>query len=242
YGPAKAGVNQFVWNMSYDAATQLDFEKIPAAFAAFSPSGPSVLPGTYKVAVTADGQTQTTTVTVNSDPNQHIPLDVMRADLKIGLEVRNETSAFDEMLNRIVAMQDTLDGFEQTASAHTEQQARYTFVLTQAKALNKKLTDLKNSVYNPGLQHMVVEDNIHYLSHLNGDLQALSGIINLVGQMPTAPMQGAAAEVSAKLNAKLAEFNAILVSDVPAYNKTAYAAGAPTLMVGQPINIKPVRM
>ncbi|MDE2461611.1 MAG: hypothetical protein KGL98_10230, partial [Gammaproteobacteria bacterium] len=104
YGPAKAGVNQFDWNMSYDAPTQLDFEPIPPFFAAsgFNPSGPTVLPGTYKVAVTADGQTQTTTVTVNSDPNQNIPLDVMQADLKIGLEVRNETSAFNEMLNRIV--------------------------------------------------------------------------------------------------------------------------------------------
>ena len=244
YGPAKAGVNQFVWKMSYDAPTQLDFEPIPSFFAAsgFNPSGPAVLPGSYKVAVTADGQTQTTTVTVNSDPNQHIPLDVMQADLKIGLEVRNETSAFNEMLNRIVTMQDSLNGFEQSVNAHPDQQAQYAAVLTQAKALNKKLTGLKDSVYNPGLQHMVVEDNIHYLSHLNGDLQALSGIVNLTGQMPTQPMQDAADKISTALNAKLAEFNAILATDVPAYNKTAYAAGAPTLMVGEPINIQPVRM
>ncbi|MDE2461356.1 MAG: hypothetical protein KGL98_08905, partial [Gammaproteobacteria bacterium] len=80
------------------------------------------------------------------------------------------------------------------------------------------------------------------LSHLNGDLQALSGIINLTGQMPTQPMLDAADKISAALNAKLSEFNSLLASDVPAYNKTAYAAGAPTLMVGEPINIKPVQM
>jgi len=244
YGPAKAGVNQFDWNMSYDAATQLDFEPIPAFFAAsgFSPSGPAVLPGTYHVAVTANGQTQTTTVTVNGDPNQHIPLNVMQADLQIGLQVRNETSAFNEMLNRIVTMQKTLSEFETSVSAHPGEQAQYATALTRAKALSKKLTNLKDSVYNPDLQHMVVEDNIHYLSHLNGDLQALSGITNLVGQMPTQAMRDAADEISAALTAKLAQFNAILAADVPAYNKTAYAAGAPTLMVGEPIRIKPAQM
>jgi hypothetical protein len=139
-------------------------------------------------------------------------------------------------------MQKTLSDFETSATTHPDTNAQYAAATTQAKALNKKLTDLKNSVYNPGLQHMVVEDNIHYLSHLNGDLQALSGIINLTGQTPTEPMQHAADEISTKLNAKLAEFNAILASDVPAYNKTAYAAGAPTLMVGEPISVKPVQM
>ncbi|MGH8283083.1 MAG: hypothetical protein ACRESE_04475, partial [Gammaproteobacteria bacterium] len=244
YGPSKAGINQFVWNMSYDPATQLDFEPLPAYFASFgfSPSGPSVLPGTYHVAMTANGKTQNTTLTVNSDPNQNIPPDVMRADLKIGLKVRNETSAFDEMLNRIVAMQKTLGGFEHSASANPDQSAQYSAVLIQAKALNKKLTDLKNSMYNPDLQHMVPEDNIHWLSRLNGDLQGLGGIINLVGQAPTGPMQTVADEIETKLNTALTQFNAILATDVPAYNKAAYGAGAPTLMVGDPISIKPVQM
>ncbi|MGH8398431.1 MAG: hypothetical protein ACRETA_09340, partial [Gammaproteobacteria bacterium] len=118
----------------------------------------------------------------------------------------------------------------------------YAAVLTQAKALNKKLTDLKNSVYNPDLQHMVPEDNIHWLSRLNGQLQSLSFVGYLVGQAPTEPMLTAANEISTKLNSVLTQFNGILATDVPAYNKTAYGAGAPTLLVGQPISIKPVQM
>ncbi|MGH8378610.1 MAG: hypothetical protein ACRER7_06615, partial [Gammaproteobacteria bacterium] len=244
YGPAKAGVNQFVWNMSYDAPTQLDFEQLPpyATEGGFSPTGPAVLPGTYKVAVTVNGQTQNATVTVNSDPNQNISLDVMQADLKFGLEARNETTAFNEMLNRIVAMQKTLGDFEHSAAANASQSARYAAVLSQAKALNKRLTDLKNSVYNPDLQHMVPEDNIHWLSRLNGQLQGLGGVSSLVGQAPTEPMQSIADEIGGKLNGVLTQFNAILATDVPAYNKIAYGAGAPTLLVSEPVSIKPVRM
>ncbi|MGH8414068.1 MAG: VPS10 domain-containing protein [Gammaproteobacteria bacterium] len=244
YGSAKAGVNQFVWNMSYDAATQLDFEQLPpyAAEGGYSPTGPTVLPGTYKVAVTANGQTQTTSVTVNSDQNQNISLDVMHAALKFGLAIRNETSAFNQMLNRIVMMQKTLGGFEHSATANSNQSEQYAAVLSQAKTLNKKLTDLKNSVYNPDLQHMVPEDNIHWLSRLNGQLQSLDYMSYLVGQAPTEPMLATSNEISAKLNTVLAQFNSILATDVPAYNKTAYGAGAPTLLVGQPISIKPVQM
>lgn len=244
YGPAKAGVNAFVWNMRYDAATQLDFEHLPAfaRAAGFVPTGPLVLPGTYKVAVTMNGRTQTTKVTVMSDPNQDIPIGVMNADLKIGLEVRNETSAFDRMLNRIVAMQQTLNGFENLVNANPSLHSKYATVLAQAKSLDKKLTALKNSVYNPLLQHMVPEDDLHWLSLLDGQLQGLAGITSLVGQAPTQPMISAANEISSQLDGKLSQFNEIQTTDVPAYNKIAYAAGAPTLMVGQPIVVKPVHM
>ena len=244
YGPSKAGVNQFVWNMHYDPVTQLDFEQLPAfaVAAGFSPTGPMVLPGTYQVAVTVNGKTENTTVTVRSDPNQHIPMDVMQADLKISLEVRNETSAFNEMLNRIVGMQKTLGDFENSANANPDQKAQYSSALSQAKALDKKLTDLKNSVYNPDVQHMVPEDDIHWLSRLDGQLQSLGYVSYLVGQAPTEPMLTTANEISSKLNKVLAQFNSILATDIPAYNKNAYAAGAPTLLVGQPISIKPVQM
>jgi len=244
YGPSKTGVNQFVWNMHYDPATQLDFEQLPAfaAAAGFTPTGPMVLPGTYKVTVTVNGQTENTMVTVHSDPNQNIPLDVMQADLKISLEVRNQTSAFNEMLNRIVGMQKTLGDFESSVNANPDQKAQYSSALSQAKALDKKLTDLKNSVYNPDLQHMVPEDDIHWLSRLDGQLQSLGYVSYLVGQAPTEPMLTTAKEISARLDKVLVDFNNILATDVPTYNKTAFAVGAPTLLVGQPISIKPVQM
>jgi photosystem II stability/assembly factor-like uncharacterized protein len=244
YGPSKAGVNQFVWNMHYDPATQLDFEPLPAFAqeAGFSPTGPRVLPGTYRVAVTANGITAHTTVTVNSDPNQHISMDVMQANLKLSLEVRNETSAFNEMLNRIVGMQKTLNGFVNRVQSKPGMQAQYDAALTQAKALAKKLTELKDSVYNPELQHTVPEDDIHWLSRLDGQLQSLGYVSYLVGQAPSEPMLHAAGEVNAKLHKVLKQYNDMLATDVPAYNKTAYAAGAPTLMVGEPISVKPVQM
>ncbi len=244
YGPSKAGVNQFVWSMHYNAATPLDFEPTPAFMltAGFNSTGPMVLPGTYNVEVTVNGRTENTTVTVGSDPNQNIPMDVMRADLQFALEVRNQTSAFNEMLNRIVGMQKTLNDFENSMAASKDQQAQYRSALAQAKVLNKKLTDLKDSIYNPDRQHTVMEDDIHWLSRLNGQLQSMGYVSYLVGQAPTEPMLATADEISTSLNKVLGQFNEILATDVPAYNKSAFSSGAPTLLVGQAISIKPVKM
>ena len=245
YGPAKQGINRFVWNMRYDGPTPLDFQHLPpyAKAAGFGNFGPLALPGSYKVAVTAGGKTQTTTVTVNNDPNHLFPMETLRATLRMGIETRNNMSAFNEMLNRIVAMQDTLDTFEKGVSENVQQKALYSTVLGQAQALNKKLTALKNSVYNPEEQHLVPEDSLHWLSRLDGDLQGLYfGAIGLYGQAPTGPMLETYHGIQPKLEETLNQFNGILATDVPAYNKAAYAAGAPTLLVGQPITVKPVQM
>ncbi len=245
YGPAKQGINRFVWNMRYDGPTPLDFQHLPpyAQAAGFGNFGPLALPGSYKVAVTAGGKTQTTTVTVNNDPNHLFPMETLRATLRMGIETRNNMSAFNEMLNRIVAMQDTLDTFEKGVSENAQQKALYATVLGQAQALNKKLTALKNSVYNPEEQHLVPEDSLHWLSRLDGDLQGLYfGAIGLYGQAPTGPMLETYQGIQPKLEETLNQFNGILATDVPAYNKAAYAAGAPTLLVGQPITVKPVQM
>ena len=245
YGPAKQGINRFVWNMRYDGPTPLDFQHLPpyAKAAGFGNFGPLALPGSYKVAVTAGGKTQTTTVTVNNDPNHLFPMETLRATLRMGIETRNNMSAFNEMLNRIVAMQDTLDTFEKGVSGNVQQKALYATVLGQAQALNKKLTALKNSVYNPEEQHLVPEDSLHWLSRLDGDLQGLYfGAVGLYGQAPTGPMLETYQGIQPKLEETLNQFNGILATDVPAYNKAAYAAGAPTLLVGQPITVKPVQM
>jgi septal ring factor EnvC (AmiA/AmiB activator) len=165
----------------------------------------------------------------------------MRERTQRGLETSNQVSALHEMLNRIVAMQHNLGEFESKAAAD-DKQAQYAAALKQAKALDKKLTTLKDSVYNSEVQHDAAEDDIHYLQSLNDSLQYMMyAYMGDPQQFPPAVAE-TGDELSARLASALSGFNAILQTDVPAYNKTAYAAGAPTLMVGEPISVKPVTM
>ncbi|HET7651206.1 MAG TPA: hypothetical protein VFL15_10955 [Gammaproteobacteria bacterium] len=242
YGSAKQGVNRFVWNMRYQGPTELDFEHHMGGGEGFGGNhGPLVLPGTYTVAVTVNGKTATAAARVVSDPNQKLSLTEMQYRTRQGLATRNQVSALHEMLNRLVAMQSSLSGFEQKAQSGDDKK-QYAAVLGQAKALDKKLGALKDSVYNSEVQHDAIEDDIHYLQSLNDSLEYM--MYAYMGDPQPYPPNVAetGTELAGKLDKVLAQFNSLLQTDVPAYNKAAYAAGAPTLMVGKPVSVKPVEM
>lgn len=242
YGPAKQGVNRFVWNMQYDVPTKLDFEKqFQGGGGDFGGGfGPQVLPGTYNFAVTVGGKTQTTQATVRFDPNQKFVEQDARTQLALGLKVRNELSAYAEMLNRTTAMKSALDAFTgKVDDMEDADKAKYKAAADQAKALSKKLGEFKKSVYNTEAQKDAPEDDIHFLAKLDTQLLFLS----FGGSGDPQPMLQSVTdldtELTPKLDAAVAQFNGLLQKDVPDYNKTAFAAGAPTVMVGEPVAVKP---
>ena len=58
------------------------------------------------------------------------------------------------------------------------------------------------------------------------------------GQAPNALVREEMATLTKELDQHLADFNNLIKTDVAAYNKEAYAAGAPTLYGGEPISVK----
>ncbi len=250
YGPSKAGVNRFVWNMRYDGPTRLDFEK-PALEGkipewAQGPRGPEVMPGTYSINVSADGHSETAQARVITDPNQKPAEENQRQSLEAALVARAQADAMSRMLNRISAMQSELGDYEaavakQSTSDNADVQAQaksQQALVTEAKALAKKLGQLKDSVYEPKVQHTVIEDELHQLTDLHAAVETLAGTYASLGtQAPPPGLVEINKEVTAKFNAKLAAYNALLANDVANYDKAAYAVGAPTLAAGKPIRV-----
>ncbi|MGH8041391.1 MAG: hypothetical protein ACREPN_05030, partial [Rudaea sp.] len=250
YGPSNAGVNRFVWDMRFDGPTKLDFEKPslegkPPEWAQ-GPTGPQVMPGIYRISVTADDHTEQAQATVSADPNQ-APAELnQRQSVEAALVARAQDDAMNRMLNRISAMQSQLNAYaadvtKQTNSNDADVQAQARAqqdLVAKAKALAKQLGDLKDSVYEPKVQHTVFEDELHQLTDLHGATEAMAGTFaNLGTQAPTEPLMEMHKEVAGKLNAKLAAYNALLNGDIAAYDKRAYAEGAPTLAPGKPIMV-----
>ncbi|MHB1271280.1 MAG: WD40/YVTN/BNR-like repeat-containing protein [Rhodanobacter sp.] len=241
YANAKAGVNRTVWNMRYDGATQLGFDQSErekkAAKDGNNPGGPAVLPGTYQVTVSADGHSASESVLVKADPNQAPAMAARKTILQHALAARSGLSALNDMLNRVTAMRATLKQFEATAG----DDARYADVLAQAKKLDGELGRFKDSIYAKGVQHDVIEDDLKELSDLHGGMQTLAGygFNSLQGQLPPAALLELEQELDAKVGDRTSRFNALLAGDVVAYNRAAYAVGAPTLMTGQPVQVAP---
>ncbi len=249
YGPSRFGLNRYVWNMRYDRPTSTDFEMPPLLGKppswALLPE-PLVLPGRYTVSVTAGGRTATATARVIADPNQPPALAAQRRALRLALEARAQVDALNRMLNHISAMQSQLAAYRRTVESEAngidpslQMRARAAAaLLTRGTALGTALGKLKDSVYNPKVQHKVMEDNLHQLTDLHDALEMNASTLAGLGvQAPTAPLVAIEKELTRELDAKLAEYNALLAGDVAAYNRAAYAAGVSTLGAGKPIRV-----
>ena len=241
YGPSKAGVNRFVWNLRYEGPTPLKSAERPES-EFFNPNrGPMVVPGTYKISVTVNGQTQTQTATVAPDPTLHVDAAVFRAQTETGLRARGEVTAMNEMLNRIDDMQKEISSFGSMvqSSKDEELKAKYKPIVARGRELSKKLGAIKEVFIDPTIQMNVPEDSIHGLSRLQGQVAELvfrGG--GSYGQMPNPREVAWANGLYAQLGEQLSKFNELLKTDVAQYNKAAEQAGAPSVFAGTPVEVK----
>jgi photosystem II stability/assembly factor-like uncharacterized protein len=243
YGPSKAGVNQFVWAMTYDGAHPVKSAPPPEGGGFLNRNrGPRVIPGAYHVAVTVNGQTQDATANVLPDPNLPVPMADFRAQTEAALKARNELSALDDMVNRIDAIKDELHTFRNTMEQNPEDQVKtkYGPIVSQGEALTKKLSSLEERVYNTKLQRGAGEDDVHYLALLHGKLEDLAGALAFrYDAPPNQIVREQMSELFGDVGKTLDEFNEMLKTDVADYNKAAHAARAPTVFAGSPIAVRP---
>jgi hypothetical protein len=244
HGTAHAGVNRFVWQMRYDGPERLSFERQQemSEFAEFfgRGRGPTVVAGKYHMVITVGDHKAEADVEVRPDPNVKMDPENFRASLRFALEGRNAISALNTMLNRVDAMQKSLTAFQTMVRSSDDNDLKKKFqpLMTKAFPLARKLRTLKDSVYNSELQQGS-EDDIHYLAAFNSKLSELSGGGAFAyGEPPTQLAMDQKAELLKELDEHLAEFNKLIQTDVPAFNKDAYAVGAPTLYAGDPISVK----
>ncbi|MGA9854875.1 MAG: hypothetical protein WBR29_06345 [Gammaproteobacteria bacterium] len=232
HAPGKAGLNQFVWDMDYAGPTAIDF--IKGAGGEQERGGPQVLPGSYTATLTADGHTQKQTVAVRLDPNVNVSLTDYREQLLMALTMRNQMSALNDMLNRLNAWQSQLNGMGETLKQAGQEKTDVS-ILAAAGKLNDKISALKNILWDPDFQHDVDEDFLKDLPHFHGELQWNEFFLGGYAQVPSAPFKSKVAELQARLENYMGQFNQLLHQDIPAFNKGAYAAGTPTLLVGKPV-------
>ncbi len=242
YGPSKAGVNEAVWNLEYDGATKLNFlpAREPSEFYDDN-RGPAAIPGTYKVAVTVNGKTESTEVRVEPDPRYPMDLKVAAEQLKFGLEGRDLLSAFNEALNRANSLRTQIMTVESLLTSDNRggvTPVAYKPVLENAKELEKKLKDFQETYYN--LESQGGNDSLHFLGKLHDRVTRLARMTSGLeyNEAPTPLMLEEMEQVRPQVQKVLGEFNALLSGEVNNFNKLALEKGANTLFAGLPVELK----
>ena len=249
YGTTKYGINRVAWNLRYDGPKRLNF--LPPREGAeeeeffFDPNtGPNALPGKYKVAVTVQGKTETQTVEVATDPRFKLDNNAMQAQLKLGLELRDEVSALHEALNRLNSLHKQITSLQEILTSEESQEgsgatnAAYKPVVEEARALDKKIVAMQEPLYNSDIQPGS-QDDIHYLQRFQNRLQGvMRGVMGGYYDAPSQILVDEANEVRKELETQLAQVNNFLNTEVANFNKNAVQHGASTLFAGGPIQIK----
>jgi photosystem II stability/assembly factor-like uncharacterized protein len=247
YGPAKQGINRYVWQLRYEGPKKISFGKEPPPSEFFDPNrGPDVLPGTYKVTLEVAGTIETGEVSVGPDPRWPADPEALRARAKAALEGRNAASAINGMLNRLDGWETQLTGLPKLVGggedADPAQSKKYESALAAARELNRKVKELMDAVYNRDIQRETPSDSLHFHGDFQGRAARLGFVAGAYGEAPREVALEELAAVRKEAEGYLSRFNSLLGSDVPAYNKVAAEQGVPTLFVGDPIRIEEPKM
>ncbi|HEX8907507.1 MAG TPA: hypothetical protein VF771_21880, partial [Longimicrobiaceae bacterium] len=237
--PGEKGMNRWVWNLRYAAPTPVSFQQQAAGEeegGGRRGGGPAALPGTYTVNVTANGVTRTTQVQVVPDPR--LPWDTLSARRQYTLARRltHQVTALNTMLNRIHSLRGQITNAQ---AAMRETGTRGGDLAGRMRELDARLRALSDSIYNPDVQRGVAQDDIHYLTDFQGLLQNVGFAGSGYNQAPTPLVMERVDQLTARLDQFMSRYNALVQNDIAAYNRDAAARGAPTLVTGGPVTVKP---
>ena len=248
YGPAKEGINRAEWNLRYNDAVRLQMgpQREESEFARFFGGGPQAIPGTYKVTVSVNGkETQSQNFELKPDPRFPYNEADAKAQLAAALEIRGWVTAFRESLNRAELLKTQLQTMQRVLMADQEEEGNGTMqnaafrpVMQQARELSRKLTAYQEKVFNVEAQGDAA-GRLHHLAKFGDDLEGVYRAVSFGYNQPPSPLvQEEMTQVKQELDKYLDEFNAMLKTDIPGFNKVASEMGATTLFAGDPIQIK----
>lgn len=212
------GVHRAIWNLRWEGATLIPGAKLDNGD---PKTGPLVLPGTYTVKLTADGQSQTATVVVKQDPRVKVPTADLAEQVTLGLAIRDDISRLASTVERLQSI---------------EKQARERAGLLKkdpkAAPLVQSVRDLlaRCEALEGEMQNRKAEVVYDILAQRGGSrlYSRMSPLMSWVVEGDGAPTEGdlqVYAEQRKELDGYLARFQAILDHDLPAINRLAASLG-----------------
>ncbi|MEO8373392.1 MAG: glycosyl hydrolase, partial [Candidatus Solibacter sp.] len=201
---AQAGLNRFVWNLRYPDATVFPGMILWAG----STTGPRVAPGKYTVRLTADGKTQTQTFEVKKDPRLDTTADDYARQLSLSMQVRDKLTEANEAVIRIREMRKQLDEYTRRDSKK---------VADAAKALNQKLTEVEEALYQT--KNRSGQDPLNFPIKLNNKLAHVLGVVQSSDNQPTQQSYMVYEDLATQVNAELKKLDVVLGAALTAFNK-----------------------
>jgi photosystem II stability/assembly factor-like uncharacterized protein len=201
----KKGMNRFTWDMRYPNAHEFPGLIMWAA----TTRGPQAPPGQYAVRLTAAGVSRTQQFEIRR--NAAVP-GVTDADLleqfTLARQISERVSTANDAVVRIRSLKAQIaERVGKTTNAA---------VTKAGAALADRLTDVEGEIYQH--RNRSSQDPLNFPIRLNNKLAALQGTVESGDYKPTAQAYAVFRELSARLDKELARLEALVKTEVAAFN------------------------
>ena len=203
----RAGLNRFSWDVRYPGALTFPGMILRSA----NPEqGPWAPPGRYQVRVTANGETRTAPLTITRNPAlTEFSDEDLREQFRIAVRIRDRVSAANRAVLQIRDVRSQVDDRAARAGDRA--------LVAEARRLAGSLSAVEEALYQ--VRNRSPRDALNYPVKLNNKLAALQRSLETGDMRPTAGVLKVLDELSAELDAQLRKLDALLATDLPAFNR-----------------------
>lgn len=219
--PAEAGLNRFDWDMRY--------EKPPAIAGAASwggrPTGPSALPGTYQVKLTAGGKTLTEPLEIKLDPRLKTSQEDLEKQFELVTKITASVTEAHEAVKQIRDLRAQIAALKKRLSDDPPRKD----LIAAGDQLDKKMTAVEDEIIQSKSKSS--EDPLNYPIKLNDKLMALGGTVESAETAPTKQSYEVYEMLRGLLDVQITKWKEFQSSDLAEFNKELRKDDVPNIII-----------
>ena len=215
---ARQGLNRYVWDMKYPGPERVDPPwttrgSKPLTSEPDAQPGPTAVPGSYRVTLTAGSETHSADLTIARDPRLATTPDGYAKQFGLLKDLCDKLSALNGAVNRIRRSNRQLRALvEQVGDSHADIADKAKSIVDFLSAIERTLVDIDRE--SP-------RDTLRHPAGLNDTLVDLINTASIADMAPTASAQAVSREIMAAVDAQLARLNTLFASDIADVNRMA---------------------
>ncbi len=204
--PMAAGLNRITWDLNSQPVVTFPGMVLWGA----TQNGPMVLPGTYQVKLTVDGQSTTAPITIVKHPlRTHITDADLQFQWDLATRIRDRVNEANSAIVRIRAMKKAIaDNVPKKAPKEVQ---------VVADRLTKNLSAVEESVYQ--VRNQSNQDPLNFPLRTNNRLASLLRVAVTGEGRPTGNVEAIFTELEAELRAETDRLQKTVSTDLPTLNR-----------------------
>ncbi|HME26531.1 MAG TPA: glycosyl hydrolase [Acetobacteraceae bacterium] len=214
----RSGLNRYVWDMKHPGPVRSDWswttlQKKPLTREPDAQSGPTVVPGNYRVELTVGSETQAADFSIVKDPRLPTSPEDYASQFALLKQLNDKLSALNGAVNRVRRVNRQLRALAEQVSDH------HADLADKAKSAGESLTAIESVLVDVNRESP--RDTLRHPAGLNDTLVDLINTVAIADTAPTAQADAVSREIMAHVDAEIAKLDALLASDIADINRTA---------------------